>query len=144
MFSLEPEEGQPATVVLPFTPMSKNRYEKMEGLYQASYRKKWRRHLAKHLGSVPACERVRVEIEIVFGSRHRRDWQNYAWPLLWDLPDALVDAGVIDDDTPDRFTTGPDSGIVFSFDTNKLRPLEARQRTIIRIYPIEAKVAAAS
>lgn len=53
---------------------------------------------AKSAG-IPICDRVRVTLTWFVNTRHRRDADNVN-PTLKALCDGLVDAGVVDDDTP--------------------------------------------
>ena len=49
---------------------------------------------------VPHFDRIRVDLEWVVTTRHRRDADNIV-PTLKAICDGLVDAGIVDDDTPD-------------------------------------------
>jgi len=135
---LKREEGEPIEFVLPFAPVSKNRWGSWPQLHQRSYRQKWRRHLDRILPTLgldpQAC--LRVEIDLWFPTRARRDWQNYAFPLHWDLADALVEAGLLPDDTPTHYLTAWNGGITFRTDTNRLLTRDERTRTVIRLVPV--------
>jgi len=120
-------------VTLPFTPPSKNVYDSWQPLWKAGLRKKWRRHLLEAFEELQfpvGAEEVGVAFRLVFGSKRRRDWQNYAPVLYHVVPDALVTYGVIPDDTPDRFKVGPNGGIEFGVDSRPVAP-KLRQRTEI-------------
>jgi hypothetical protein len=132
---LEVEVGDSIEVVLPFLPKSKNQLNAMPSLHRRSYEDKWRAHLRRQLAGVGQYDSVEVEMELWFTSKHRRDWQNYAMHTINILADALVRARVIPDDTPEHFRVGPNAGIVFMVDSNKLQTVKARQRTVIRITP---------
>lgn len=134
------EKGESVDLVLPFLPKSENEYRRMPYLHRRGYRAKWWRHL---LDSIPTLglgvfrEAIDVETVLVFGSNRKRDWQNYAYPLVHDVANALVECDVIIDDTPAHFLVGPNAGITFEVDSNRLLPLEQRQRTILRFTPID-------
>lgn len=140
MLPIPVEAGSPVELVLPFLPKSKNDYERMPFLHRRGYRSKWYRHLTMKLPTLGLGRVYAVEVEIVltFGSKRARDWQNYAWPLIHDIADSLVRVGIIPSDTPEHFRVGPNAGIVFEVDANRLLPTGQRQKTLLRITPIEA------
>ena len=113
---------------LPFLPPSKNVYESWQPMWRHQLRDKWYRVLEKKFDEYQfplGCDQVGVAVRLVFASKRRRDWQNYAPLLLHVIPDALVRAGVIVDDCPPYFVVGPNGGIEFGVDT---RPIAARLR----------------
>lgn len=128
--------GEPIEVVLPFLPKSRNQIAGMPWLHARSYGEKWARHVDKALVGIGPFQIVEVELEYVFTSKRTRDWQNYLGPIHV-VANAMVRAGVIPDDSPEFFRTGANSGIVFAVDSNGLIPAKDRQKTILRITPIE-------
>lgn len=77
---------------------------------------------------VPHFDRVRVELEWVVTTRHKRDVENVV-PTLKALCDGLVDADVVDDDTP-AYMDKPMPSI-------RYEP-GGRARMVLRITPIPA------
>jgi len=121
-------------IVLPFLPYSKNVWEGWQPMWKAGARKKWKSALAKQFDELQfptGAHEVVVSARLVFASNRRRDWQNYVHPLWYFVPDALVDFGVIADDTPDKFGVGANGGIVFEVDKRKWIDAKTRQRTIL-------------
>jgi crossover junction endodeoxyribonuclease RusA len=55
--------------------------------------------------AIQPCERVAVELHYVPVDKRRRDADNLV-PILKALCDGLVDAGLVDDDTPDFMDKG--------------------------------------
>jgi hypothetical protein len=139
MLPIEVEAGETVELVLPFVPKSKNEYENMPFLHRRGYRAKWWRKLTETIPSLGLGhpQAVEVEIVVVFASKRARDWQNYAYPLIHDVADALVKCGVIPDDTPARFKVGPNGGLRFEVDGNRLLASAQRKRTILRFTPID-------
>lgn len=139
LLPIQVEAGETVELVLPFLPKSENEYRRMPYLHRRGYRAKWWRHL---LDSIPTLglgtpSAIEVETLLVFGSHRRRDWQNYAYPLVHDVANALVECGVIPEDTPEHYRVGPNAGILFEVDSNRLVVLEQRQRTVLRFTPID-------
>lgn len=134
MLPIEVRTGETVELVLPFLPKSKNEYEGMPYLHRRGYRSKWYRHLTEKIPllGLGAVDAVQVEAVLVFGSKRRRDFQNYMHPLLNDVADVLVRVGVIPDDTPNHFRVGPNAGISFEVDTNRFVSPADRRRTILR------------
>ena len=118
-------------LVLPFLPPSKNKYDGWQPMWKHSLRQKWYRKLeeAYEAYQFPKdAHQVAVATRLVFASKRNRDWQNYAPLLLHVIPDSLVRYGVIPDDTPERFTVGPNAGIEFAVDRRQMHH-SLRQRT---------------
>lgn len=116
---------------LPFLPPSKNVYEGWQPMWRHQLRSKWYAALEKKFDEYQfpkGASQVGVAVRLVFASKRRRDWQNYAPMLMHVIPDALVRAGVIADDTPDYFVVGGNSGIEFGVDTRPVHP-KLRNRT---------------
>lgn len=122
---------------LPFLPPSKNKYDAWQPAWKSSARKKWFKHLAEQIEAhqFPKAKAVTVQATLVFGSRRRRDWQNYVHPLMYWVADSLVHAGVIVDDTPDMFKTETNGGIAFAVDARRIDE-KLRRRTHI-VYALE-------
>lgn len=120
------------TVVLPFTPPSKNVYEGWQPQWKRSLRHKWARHLlvAFDEQQFPThARKVAVHARLVFGSAARRDWQNYVHPMMNVVADELVRYGAIPDDTPQFFTCGSNGGIEFDVDRRKFVDAKDKRRT---------------
>lgn len=128
--------GQPIEIVLPFLPKSRNQLAQMPWLHRRGYAEKWWNHLSRAVEGIGQYQSVTVEMELWFGSNRTRDWQNYVGPIGV-LANALVRGGVIPDDAPANFQVGPNAGITFMVDSNRLVPLKDRQRTVFRITPEE-------
>ena len=122
-------------LVLPFVPKSKNVYEGWLPQWKAGYKRKWEKALDKAIqeAQFPRARRVVCVSTLVFGSRRRRDWQNYVHPFTWYLADALVRNGVIADDTPDQFSVPSDGGIRFDVNNRPYVAKDKRQRTVIGV-----------
>lgn len=123
------------TLEFPFLPKSKNIWESWPHMYRAGERKKWEKALNREITelAIPPADRVTVEVELWYGTKNRRDWQNFVHPLYWFLADALVRNHVIPDDTPDRFHAGPNGGIEFKIDRRKV-PAAEKHKTVIRVH----------
>ena len=121
------------TLVIPSTPPSKNVYDAWDPRWKSSYVKKKKAMLVAQINEQnwPLARRVVVHARLIFGSRRRHDWQNYTHPLWHYVADALVDAGIIIDDTPEYFSVGPDGGIEFDCDLRPFVPVKKRNRTVI-------------
>ena len=121
-------------VELPFAAISKNVWDKWQSMWQAGTRNKWRRALAEGFERQQfpkGMRHVSVHARLVFGSRGRRDWQNYVHPMWYFVADALVAYGCIPDDTPGFFSCGPNGGIEFAVDTRRYVQPKQRRRVIL-------------
>lgn len=86
-------------VQLPFTvPLSMN--DRMHHMVKAKAVKEWRTaaHWAIKAAKIPRCERVSAQLVYVPSARRRRDPDNLVASFK-PVVDALVDAGVVVDDT---------------------------------------------
>jgi len=122
------------TLMIPFTPKSKNVMEHWQPMWRTSYQRKWKQALRKALREINpplGARRVMVSVTLVFASKRRRDWQNYVYPLMHYIADVLVEEGVIPDDTPDRYMTAANGGIEFAVDSRREVRAELRNRTVI-------------
>jgi hypothetical protein len=131
-----PDRGEVVVreVTLPFTPPSKNVWDGWQPMWQSGTRKKWRKALIDAIDEQQfPRDAIQVECsaQLWFASANRRDWQNYMHPLWNMVADALVEAGVIADDTPGYFTVPRDAGIEFMVDRRQLVPAKEKRRTIL-------------
>lgn len=86
-------------VQLPFlTPLSMN--DRMHHMAKAKAVKEWREaaHWALRAARIPRCERVAAQLVYVPAARRRRDPDNLVASFK-PVVDALVDAGIVADDT---------------------------------------------
>lgn len=120
------------TLTLPFLPPSKNVYDTWLPTWQSGVKRKWMRVMSDllEMHQVPhGAMKVGMHASLVFASRARRDTQNYS-NCLWNfVPDALVKAGVIPDDTPEYVEIGPNWGIKMMYDLRPGVSKVKRQRT---------------
>lgn len=124
--------------MLPFLPPSKNKYDGWLPQWQSGAKRKWRDRIGWECRAqrLPLdCPRVELHAVLVFGSKNRRDPQNYASTLWNFVPDALVHAGVLVDDNEGRVIVGPQWGVEFAYDLRRGVPVAYRQRTILTIIP---------
>lgn len=121
-------------VVLPFTPVSKNVWDYWQPMWKSGYRSKWMKHLLRQFDQQQFPLGVRQAVchaTLWFGTQRRRDWQNYVHPLWNFVADALVEFGVIEDDTPDMFGVGQNGGITFCVDRRRGVAANQKRRTVI-------------
>lgn len=121
---------------LPFLPPSKNVYDRWHWQQQRSVKGKWRRHIETKVNEMDVplgVPRIGLAATLIFPNRNRRDLQNYSQALWHFVPDALVRAGVIVDDTPEHVEYPPNLGVRFSYDLRKGIPKERRAHTIIAL-----------
>ena len=83
-------------------PLSSNAAHRMNR-YKLAEVKKHYRHTAAWVAKsarIPRLEHCVVDLDIYFRTNHRRDEDNYVYPLLKSLCDGIVDSGVVVDGTP--------------------------------------------
>jgi hypothetical protein len=122
-------------MVFPFLPPSKNEYDNWLGQWKSAAKKKWIKAVGAECDAqmMPrGVAQIGLAATLVFPRAARRDIQNYANCLWHWVPDALVTAGVISDDTPDKVDFGPNLGITFAYDTRAGAAVH-RKRTILSI-----------
>lgn len=120
---------------LPFLPPSKNVYDGWPGTWKHAAKGKWVRYISEWADrlAIPRASHVGLAAVLVFPTKGRRDPQNYAQALWHWVPDALVRAGVLDDDREGHIDIGPNWGLRFAYDLRKGVPKERRQRTHIAL-----------
>lgn len=121
-------------ITLPFLPPSKNEYDKWLPAWQSSAKAKWKRHIDTHVKAlgIPKADKIGLAAILVFPTKAKRDWQNYA-NCLWNwVPDALQESGVIDGDHAGKIDFPPNLGVKFAVDS-RVAPKEKRKRTHIVI-----------
>ena len=121
-------------MTLPFLPPSKNEYDNWPGTWKSSAKKKWLRHIDQQVKAlmIPKADKIGLAAILVFPTKARRDWQNYA-NCLWNwVPDGLQASGVIDGDHAGKIDFPPNLGIKFAVDS-RVAPKEKRKRTHIVI-----------
>ncbi len=121
-------------MVLPFLPPSKNVMDNWPAEWRSSAKKKWIRAIGDECRALmmPRAEKIGLAAVLVFPTAARRDIQNYSNALWHWVPDALVRAGVIDDDRDGMIEYGPNLGIRFAVD-RRVAPKAKRQRTHLAI-----------
>src|SRR5262245_19459888 len=98
-------ENELCILRIPDTPSSLNKVGQ-RGSWKATHfhKKRWQEILERYLMMArlprPLPHFLKVEAELVFPRRHRRDAGNYQAPLEKALGDALVNGGWLPDDTP--------------------------------------------
>jgi hypothetical protein len=119
---------------LPFLPPSKNVYDNWPGEWKGSATKKWERHILQKCEElmIPKAEKIGLAAVLVFPQSGHRDPQNYSNCLWHWVPDALVKAGVIDDDNEGKIEIGPNWGLRFAYD-KRVAPKEMRKHTHIAL-----------
>lgn len=135
MNTLDEGEARVYQFVFPFTPPSKNVYERWLPEWQTACKRKWVRHMKTRLDEnmVPPVPRVGLSALLVFPEDNRRDPQNYAQTLWHFVPDALVRCGIIPDDSAGHIDFGPHHlGIRFGVDNRRLDK-GRRTRTILAL-----------
>lgn len=137
MALLAPDKGPVVerVLVLPFTPPSKNTWDAWQPMWQSGMKKKWKKALSERFDEQQfprMAARVECSAELWFATKTRRDWQNYMHPLWNMVADALVEAGVIPDDTPGYFTVPANAGIEFKVDRTKFVDAKLKRRTVLR------------
>lgn len=122
-------------LVLPFLPPSKNIYDSWPGQWKHSAKRKWVRWISEWAYglSIPQASQVGLAAVLVFPTKGRRDPQNYAQALWHWVPDALQEAGVLDDDREGHVQIGPNWGLSFAYDLRPGVPKERRQRTLLAV-----------
>lgn len=131
----------PYTMHFPWLPPSKNQYDGWPVTWKSGTKRKWMRAIGQQLAElgVPiGNQRVGLGVLLVFPQKKgrpvpRRDPQNYA-QCLWNwIPDALVAAGIIPDDTDGRiqFAEGGTLGVRMVVDRRHWIPENRRQRTTV-------------
>lgn len=88
------------------TPLSYNVLMAAHWRRNQQHKRRWQRILADLLqaAGAPPVRRVEATATLRFPVRRRRDEGNYRTPLEKPLGDALVQVGVLPDDTPEFFT----------------------------------------
>lgn len=120
---------------LPFLPPSKNVFDGWPVEWKSSSKKKWERHIIQKCEElmIPEAEKIGLAAVLVFPTKvARRDPQNYSNCLWHWVPDALVKAGVIDDDRDGKIEIGPNWGLRFGVD-GRAAPKALRQHTHIAL-----------
>jgi Holliday junction resolvase RusA-like endonuclease len=129
-------------MTLPMLPPSKNVYDQWPATWKSSMKKKWVKKIADECEAqaMPRVAQVGLSAVLVFPTRNKRgqqgtnrDVQNYAQALWHWVPDALVQAGVLTDDTAGQVQIGPNWGIKFAYDLRDGLKKELRQRTHLAI-----------
>ena len=122
-------------LVLPFLPPSKNVYDQWPGEWRSSAKRKWVRHITEWAQGlmIPKASQVGLAAVLVFPTKGRRDLQNYAQTLWHFVPDALQQAGVLDDDSVGHVQFGPNLGIQFAYDQRAGLPKARRERTHLAV-----------
>ena len=121
-------------LALPFIPPSKNVYENWPGQWKSSVKKKWAKAIAEQAESLmmpKGIEQVGLAGTIVFATKARRDTQNFAQALWHWVPDGLVRAGVLVDDSEGKVQIGPNWGLTFKYDLRTGIPKKKRERTLV-------------
>lgn len=121
-------------ITMPFLPPSKNEYDGWPHAWKSSAKKKWIREITKHVRAlnIPPADKVGLAAILVFPQRARRDPQNYSNCLWHWVPDALQEAGVLDDDKEGKIEIGPNWGLRFAYD-DRAAPKEKRKRTVLML-----------
>ena len=132
------DEGQVVsrTVTVLKAAVSKNVYDNWPGPWKAGHRDSWKKHLVAGFEEVQLPTggvRVACQATLVFPTARRRDFQNYHHPLWYYVADALVDYGVIPDDTPEYFSIGANGGITFAVDNRRFVAEDKRKRVVLGI-----------
>lgn len=127
------------TIWLPWLPKSKNVYANWPATWKSAEKKRWVNRIVEECEAqlIPkGAPKVGLFAELWFATRNRRgdtgtnrDYQNYAEMLWHYVPDALVKAGVVTDDTAEQIQIGPNWGLAFKYDLNETRPKKDRERT---------------
>lgn len=123
-------------LVLPFLPPSKNVYDGWPVMWKHSAKKKWVRHIVEQAAALDmphGCSQIGLAATLVFPQERRRDLQNYAQALWHWVPDALVQAGVVDDDREGKVKIGPNWGLKFAYDSRRSVSEKKRKRTIVAV-----------
>lgn len=102
--SVSPEPPFTSTIHVPIAVMGRHPLSlnsRAHWAAKAKATKQWRTFAATRAHNYPRLPFVDVTLTWIVADRRRRDEDNL-YPLLKALCDGLVDAGVVDDDTPDR------------------------------------------
>ena len=118
-------------IEIPFLPPSKNKYDGWQHAWKSGLKKKWKAVLYEQLDDISPCAKVTAQAILIFDVNRRRDWQNYVHPLWHYVADALQDCGIIEDDTPEYFTTKENGGIVFQIEKDKTKSKKEIRRTVL-------------
>jgi len=118
-------------VEIPFVTPSKNTYDGWQHVWQSGLKKKWKEQLYVELAALPEAKMVEAKAILIFDVNRRRDWQNYVHPLWHFVADALQDVGIIEDDTPEYFTTKKNGGIEFMVEKDETKSKKQIRRTVL-------------
>jgi len=118
-------------IEIPFLPPSKNKYDGWKHVWKSGLKKKWKTLLYELLADLPTASHVTAEARLIFDVNRRRDWQNFVHPLWHFVADALQDVGIIEDDTPEYFSTKENGGIVFVIEKDKTKSKNQIRRTVL-------------
>lgn len=118
-------------IEIPFLPPSKNKYDGWKHVWKSGLKKKWKTLLYELLEDLPKAQHVTAEARLIFDVNRRRDWQNFVHPLWHFVADALQDVGIIEDDTPEYFSTKENGGIVFVIEKDKTKSKTQIRRTVL-------------
>lgn len=118
---------------IPTVPPSLNVWKRMHWSAQEKARLQWQESLWALLNEAGnKCprnlERVRIRAVLTFTTRRRRDSDNFLTPMNKWTQDALVNLGIIPDDTHDRCTFEP-PGIVVGPSEQTFLVIEGKNRT---------------
>lgn len=127
------------TLHFPYLPPSKNKFDGWPVAWKAGAKRKWIRATvarAAELGIPIGNQCIGLSALLVFPQQRgrpvpKRDPQNYA-QCLWNwIPDGLVAAGVIPDDSDGRIMWGDGLGIRMAVDRRFHIPTNKRERTTV-------------
>ena len=119
----------------PYLPPSKNVYDGWPNQWKQSAKKKWVKAVIDECEAscVPkGVPKIGLAATLVFGTKNRRDPQNYAQALWHWVPDALQKYGLIDGDHEGKIDIPANWGLKFAYDLRRIDK-KWREKTVLAI-----------